>query len=166
MRVQDVDVLLGVDRGAQDQQLLPAVYAQEPAVHQHGRLHLVLQLRPHLQRGEQQAVGRHFVVEVVPVVAVIWGQFLLFEFGVEIVQVDALDHGELVHDWAALLQLKHHSEDVLESADVVGVFAQLDHFFGGEVAPEEFLKQEDVVRVDLKAHVDFGRVTLAQRQAR
>lgn len=165
MGIQHVDALLWVDRRFQHQQFLLAAYPQEPPVHQVARLQLVFQLRPHLEHGEQESVGLDSIIEVMPVVGVVGSHFLLLEFGVEVVEVDSLYHSEFVDDRVVLLQIEHYPEDVLEAADVVGIFSEFDHFLGCEVAPEQFFQQENVVGIDFQRHVDFGGMPFAQRNA-
>lgn len=99
---------------------------------------------------------------MMPVVSIVRCDLLILQFGVEIVQVQPLHHHQLVYNRSALLEVQHDAEDVLQPADVGRVLTQFDHLFGGEVAPEELLKEEDVVSEDLEGHVHEGRVPLAE----
>ena len=80
------------------------VDADEPAIVEVARLHVVLQLWFELEHGQQDTVGLGLVVEMVPVVPVVGGYLLLLELGVKVIQINALNHHKLVHYRVILLQ--------------------------------------------------------------
>ncbi len=56
----------------------------------------VVELRFEFQDGQKKSVRRHPIIEMMPVIFIIGGRFLVFEFVVEILKVKTLNDCQLV----------------------------------------------------------------------
>ena len=89
----NVNVLFGINWGFKHQQLIFYVHSVHPFVVQHGCVHFVRNLQFGLQNGQQQSIVLSLIVEVVPVIFLVRWFYFVFNFDIQVLNVEAFSYG-------------------------------------------------------------------------